>query len=600
MDLRGAPQQGTEQDIQLWLNDLYEWLKNPYAHLNSTYGYSIDGYRVDPSETDQGITGNGKTIKAYVDEIGSTIKATIFLPHDAEAGSTTTYTLSTSETIPSNITLKAAPGAIIAIATGITLTLDAIDALPNQQIFSLTGTGAVKVTTIPSFWIHWLGFSTSESTTNNATYFGQAITAVIDSGIPIKITAGVFPLGSVAYTASGAVSLVISGVHSPASDDTSPPGTILSFSGLTGSQIGLSISGGANAYVKGLTLEDLWLIGPSAHHSTQATTSTGLFLDGIIKLNQNNVQTSAFHTGWKSGANSISNGAVYGFRAFQCYIGRHMQLGANSIGWYSPNFTTNYLGSLITGGNTCVDYTPVIQGANSKIGYVLDPVDNDLDSFTIIGPWFEALGDDAIRLYLDYTGVSGSPDAAHGSNLIRDFTLINPTFNSITGYRINAGNDVNLTAPVNIHGGSNYISSTQTTNLDGKINWYRNKISIQTHETTGPLNVTDDFHVTSDGGVIVGSGNELAKYISVTDTWDVGSLADGASARGTFTVTGAAVGDLAVAGLTSVSAQAGANRMWQITAHATDTNEVLVTITNNTGSTIDLASGTVRISVFKH
>jgi len=33
MDLRGPPQQGTTQDIQVWLNDLYEWLKNPYREI---------------------------------------------------------------------------------------------------------------------------------------------------------------------------------------------------------------------------------------------------------------------------------------------------------------------------------------------------------------------------------------------------------------------------------------------------------------------------------------------------------------------------------------------------------------------------------------
>jgi len=69
-------------------------------------------YYPNAGETDQGATGNGRTIKAYVDAIGTDKKATIKLTHNG-TGNTTTYQLSTSETIPSNITLEIENGAVI-------------------------------------------------------------------------------------------------------------------------------------------------------------------------------------------------------------------------------------------------------------------------------------------------------------------------------------------------------------------------------------------------------------------------------------------------------------------------------------------------------
>ncbi len=74
-------------------------------------GYSIGRYSVDHNETDQGAAGNGNTIKAFVDAIGSD-SATIYLRHNS-GSATTTYTLTTNETIPSNITLEIERGAVI-------------------------------------------------------------------------------------------------------------------------------------------------------------------------------------------------------------------------------------------------------------------------------------------------------------------------------------------------------------------------------------------------------------------------------------------------------------------------------------------------------
>jgi len=72
----------------------------------------------DYNEADQGLTGNGKSAKAYIDAIGAD-SATLVFRHSSGAA-TTTYTFSTSETISSNINVIVEEGVIFAGAGVIT------------------------------------------------------------------------------------------------------------------------------------------------------------------------------------------------------------------------------------------------------------------------------------------------------------------------------------------------------------------------------------------------------------------------------------------------------------------------------------------------
>lgn len=92
---------------------------NIYATYKISYGNIFKAYFADSTETDQGLAGNGQTIKNHVDTI-STNKGTIVLKHIS--GASTEYTLNTNETIPSNITLEIEPGAYI--DGNATLTID--------------------------------------------------------------------------------------------------------------------------------------------------------------------------------------------------------------------------------------------------------------------------------------------------------------------------------------------------------------------------------------------------------------------------------------------------------------------------------------------
>ena len=77
--------------------------------------------------------------------------------------------------------------------------------------------------------------------------------------------------------------------------------------------------------------------------------------------------------------------------------------------------------------------------------------------------------------------------------------------------------------------------------------------------------------------------------------WDPANVTTGNMTSTTVTVTGAAIGDVAVPGL-SVAVPAGA----LLTASVTAADTVTVTLYNLTGGDLDLASGALTVFVFAH
>lgn len=76
-------------------------------------------------------------------------------------------------------------------------------------------------------------------------------------------------------------------------------------------------------------------------------------------------------------------------------------------------------------------------------------------------------------------------------------------------------------------------------------------------------------------------------------TWDPGSVAAGAAASTTITVSGAALGDFALASFSlSLSGLT-------LSAYVSATNTVTVVLSNLTAAVVDLASGTLAAIVFK-
>jgi Pectate lyase superfamily protein len=76
-------------------------------------------------------------------------------------------------------------------------------------------------------------------------------------------------------------------------------------------------------------------------------------------------------------------------------------------------------------------------------------------------------------------------------------------------------------------------------------------------------------------------------------TFDPPNLAPGASASSTITVKGAAVGDAAACGFSSVK-----SGNWQMSAYVSAPSTVTFVLTNHTGGAADLPPGTVKVQVF--
>lgn len=112
----------------------------------------------------------------------------------------------------------------------------------------------------------------------------------------------------------------------------------------------------------------------------------------------------------------------------------------------------------------------------------------------------------------------------------------------------------------------------------------------------GDTNASLELRGKGTGGVAIGSGGApIAKSLTNTATWDPGNMAaDGSVASTTLTVTGAAVGDVAHASLSTI----GANDVL-ITAHVQAADTVRVVLQNKTGGALDIASGTLRVVVLK-
>lgn len=157
--------------------------------------YTADNiYYPDYSEVDQGLAGAGKSVKTYVDSIGSD-NAIILFRHNSGAA-TTTYTFSTDETIPANIHVICQRGAILSVATGKTLTIsDPSPSFGHNQVF--TGLGSFIVAT-KHYNILWRGVVAGGAAATNAITLASAFSEAIASGCTIYI-----PRGTYAYNGAG-------------------------------------------------------------------------------------------------------------------------------------------------------------------------------------------------------------------------------------------------------------------------------------------------------------------------------------------------------------------------------------------------------------
>jgi hypothetical protein len=86
--------------------------------------------------------------------------------------------------------------------------------------------------------------------------------------------------------------------------------------------------------------------------------------------------------------------------------------------------------------------------------------------------------------------------------------------------------------------------------------------------------------------------DHFVKVFSGQGVWDAGSIADGDEAADTLTIAGVALGDIVLGVSCSVDVADAA-----VTGAVTAANEVTISILNNTGAAVDLASATFRVVV---
>ena len=140
-----------------------------------SYGAS---YFPNYNETDQGAVGDGRSTKDYIDTI-STDSATLVFQHNSGAA-TTTYTFSTSETIPSNINVIIEKGAILSTAAAQTLTINNFSDPGLYQVFSGDGNVVLedKVIRFPIWW-----GADITGTNDNSSIFTSMVSSVTTKGI---------------------------------------------------------------------------------------------------------------------------------------------------------------------------------------------------------------------------------------------------------------------------------------------------------------------------------------------------------------------------------------------------------------------------------
>ena len=110
------------------------------------YTNTYFGHIVDPAQADQGAS-TFNSVKYFVDQIGSTKRATLFFKHTSATANTTVYTFTTSETITSNIKVVVQEGAVLSDGGGsATLTIEGEFEGNRADCFTWTGSGDVLIT----------------------------------------------------------------------------------------------------------------------------------------------------------------------------------------------------------------------------------------------------------------------------------------------------------------------------------------------------------------------------------------------------------------------------------------------------------------------
>jgi len=153
----------------------------------------------------------------------------------------------------------------------------------------------------------------------------------------------------------------------------------------------------------------------------------------------------------------------------------------------------------------------------------------------------------------------------------------------INGIRVPSG-DIIMT-------GASQVIYTNATNSDLTVRSNGTGKLFLNPSTSGRVDIGNNSY-----GVTIGGGTGvILQHLSATATWDPPSLNNGAVTSTTITVTGAGLGDI----VNASHNQIGANNVI-VSAHVQAADTVRVVLRNDSGGTLNIASGTLRVNVWKY
>lgn len=250
-------------------------------------------YHANPAESDQGVDGNGETLEYFINAIGASSE-TIYL----RAG---TYTLTTSLTVPSNVSLVFAYGAVIG-GDGV-LTVDGPINAGVYQIFNW-GLGSVKFTrgAVKEVFPDWWTQNVTPGTTDMTTAFALAAAALPDRGNG-QVTVIDLNLISSSIDLTGYSALTIAGSQqSFESEGSGKISEVIVASDITAFTMDY---GAVGSHTSGITFSNLKITG----YATSGT-SSGIYFDtstfwGVILIEKCDIRGFHFGVGSNTASNAI-------------------------------------------------------------------------------------------------------------------------------------------------------------------------------------------------------------------------------------------------------------------------------------------------------
>lgn len=642
----------SKQDI-----NFFNGVDTTTTRVDSTGGNSTVipfGYEVDVLS----VYGNGTaftdaTISTAITKIGSTNPRVLVL----DIG---TWTLSANLSIPANIMIYFPNGAIIDASAAI-LTLnnpDQIIAGKRQKIFTINAATDIVFTNPGDIYSGWFGASVSETAANNTTYLKYCFGVAKTCGGNQWTAGGKYAINATQFDANGvSMSFGFKGigrnVGMVAGVDA---GTIFDASGITaaGSDKAMSFinsNASTDAWNFNCDFRDFCILGPADEGvASPVGTTTGLFIDETIRSTWTNITVLRFRTGIQ--ADGAFGGDWRNVYSNECYYGLFLNNSSHPSGtiansnsrFQTCNFNNCYVGVAIRDSNGGITFDDCGMESTTVTGFYITPTAaGTIKNININNCYFEGTTT-AIEI--------GTNTYATKSGTVEKITINGGHYdNNTTTIHLRSCSDIYLNVPPAV---------LTTLNVDGTAGWHTRTTGDSVSASKGTANwnfALTDFYTRIDqsiGGNITGTLPAIAniprntpytiyriddnngtiqidanstelisgvqaldfngKNLSITiirdttsteqwriingcfgskATWDPGSIADGDEVAVDVTVNGAELGDLARASFSNDVTDL------VLDAQVTAANTVTCVLANNTGGAIDLASGTVKVRVWK-